>query len=273
MILADYHIHSTASSDARNTMTEMVAASLEAGVAQICFTDHIDLDLYSTGKPDPDCLSGLPEMQRQMKEAREAFPHADIRLGIEFGEFNHDLERALDISNAADFDFILGSLHNLRDTTDFFNFDYFDIHQCRELLDRYFDELIEMSDMPCFDVMAHIGYPARYMRNAGFDMWSEMPSFGDKIETLLKKLTENGKGIECNCSGYRSPNREGPVPPVYILNLYRLVGGEIITVGSDAHRTADAGAYLTEGFDLLKRLGFKYFTTFSKRKPEFTKIR
>ena len=54
--------------------------------------------------------------------------------------------------------------------------------------------------------------------------------------------------------------------------LYRELGGEIITVGTDAHIARDAGLYLREGYDLLRELGFRYVTVFQKRRPEFIRL-
>ena len=57
-----------------------------------------------------------------------------------------------------------------------------------------------------------------------------------------------------------------------ILKKYREMGGEIITIGSDAHETG----YLADGFDraaeVLKECGFKYYTTFEKRVAEYHKL-
>ncbi|MBP3521308.1 MAG: hypothetical protein J6J87_08190 [Oscillospiraceae bacterium] len=54
-----------------------------------------------------------------------------------------------------------------------------------------------------------------------------------------------------------------------ILELYRDLGGEILTVGSDSHRPEHLGAYIREGQELLKSLGFKRFCTFEGMKPVF----
>ena len=92
------------------------------------------------------------------------------------------------------------------------------------------------------------------------------------MEATLKNLIAGGRGIEINCSGYRTKRILSPVPGVDILRLYKQLGGEIITVGSDAHRTNQAGKGLAEGLDTLRELGYKYYTVFEKRKPEFIKL-
>lgn len=100
-----------------------------------------------------------------------------------------------------EYDFILGSLHNLRGERDFYYLKYESEEQCLALYDRYLEELIELAAIPCFDIMAHIGYCRRYMRRQGFDIEMDMERFGDRIDTLLRTLIENGRGIELNCSG------------------------------------------------------------------------
>ena len=49
----------------------------------------------------------------------------------------------------------------------------------------------------------------------------------------------------------------------------RTLGGEIITIGSDAHRPQDAAKCLAEGQEILKECGFKYIAVFTKRKPSY----
>lgn len=273
MRYSDSHIHSSCSSDGHNTMHEMALASYKKGVDRVCFTDHVDIDHYMTGVPDPQCFDVWPKIKKMYRETIST-PIKDIavRLGIELGEANHNPQKALEIASAPELDFVLGSLHNLRDKMDFYELKYNDEDFCSKLIDDYLDELIELAGMDCFDVMAHIGYPIRYTRRAGFKTRITMESHGEKLELLLKKLIENGKGIEINCAGFRNPILRSSVPTTDILKCYKRLGGEIITVGSDAHRIADAGSGLPEGFDILRNLGYKYVTVFESRKPIFQKI-
>ena len=57
-----------------------------------------------------------------------------------------------------------------------------------------------------------------------------------------------------------------------ILRLYRRLGGEIITLGSDAHRPEDVGCFIRQRQELLRECGFRYFTTFTGGKPEFKEL-
>ena len=87
---------------------------------------------------------------------------------------------------------------------------------------------------------------------------------------LLKLLIENGKGIEINTAGIAKIGF--PHPHIDALKLYKELGGEIITVGSDAHKKEDIGFGFDVANDLLKQIGFRYYTLFKERKPEFIKL-
>jgi histidinol-phosphatase (PHP family) len=253
-------------------MADMARAAHANGIRAMCFTDHVDLDDWRTGRPDLHCFDNLPEMRRQYAAALAEKP-ADMALllGVELGEANHDPARAAAIAGTEGFDFIIGSLHNLRGQPDFYELRYASMDACRACFDSYLTELIELAGLDCFDVMAHIGYPRRYMRRDGFDTKLTLAEHGDALSALFRTLIQSGRGIEVNCSSLRSEPWEA-IPDLPLLQLYRALGGEIVTVGSDAHFAADAGVGCAKGHALLREAGFRYVTVFRQRKPEFIKI-
>ncbi|MGI6028047.1 MAG: histidinol-phosphatase HisJ family protein [Candidatus Heteroscillospira sp.] len=272
-MLTDFHIHSTASPDAHDSMADMALAAYEHGARLVCFTDHIDLDDYRTGRPNPDCFDSFPEMQRQYALALAAAPpELELRLGIELGEAHHNPELARRIAGTPELDFVLGSLHNLRDTLDFSALRYISMADCREFLGRYVRELLELSRLDFYDVMAHIGYTRRYMLRDGFDLALTMENHGDELDAIFRNLINSGRGIEMNCSGLRNPGIQDTLPALPLIRRYRELGGEIITLGSDAHRCADAAVGNSRGMELLREAGFGYCTIFRQRKPEFIKL-
>ncbi len=273
MFLTDYHIHSSCSDDGHNTMLEMAMASYEKGVRQLCFTDHCDIDHFRTGEPNPNCFLIRRQMLDMYNSTLPALPKdMKVFLGLELGEGNHDPAEAKKIADSEELDFVLGSIHNLKGKPDFYETKYSSDERSQALIDNYMDELIELSRIDCFDVMAHIGYPSRYIRKGGERVEISTRTYLDSLKLLLNNLIERGKGIEINCSGFRTPPGGGSLPSFDILKLYKELGGEIITVGSDAHRVTNAGVGLNEGFDILRDLGYKYVAVFEKRKPSFLKI-
>lgn len=57
-----------------------------------------------------------------------------------------------------------------------------------------------------------------------------------------------------------------------ILALYRECGGEILTVGSDAHVPSGVGKGIREALELMAHCGFRYVCTYDKHKPVFHKL-
>lgn len=270
MILADFHVHTECSPDASGCILEAALAAVEKGVSILCTTDHVDIDDYKTGKLQSNCFSNREEMQRQYLEAKAKVEgRLDLRLGIEFGEANHASEELIRDVTSTKLDFIIGSLHNVRENPDFFCINYESKLHCEKLVEKYIEEHFELVRLGCFDVLGHLGYTKRYMKRQGFDIG--LDGFEASLEELFKLLRDRGKGIELNTSGLR--DRTGSTfPELKFLKLYRELGGEIITTGSDSHRPSDIGSNIKDGLELLREAGFKYFTVFKDRKPEFIKL-
>ena len=90
-------------------------------------------------------------------------------------------------------------------------------------------------------------------------------------EKILRKVVEDGKGIEVNTSYHRYGLGDS-TPSKDILRLYRDLGGRIVTIGSDSHKREHLGAYVREAKELLRSLGFEEFCTFEQMKPMFHKL-
>ena len=122
-----------------------------------------------------------------------------------------------------------------------------------------------MSVLACtdlYDVLGHIIYPLRYMHTP-----VSLERYRETIRTILRKVVEGGRGIEINT--YRGRTIADWQP---ILELYRDCGGEIVTVGSDAHLPEHVGLGISEACALLQQTGFRYLATYEKRKPELHRL-
>ena len=270
MFLADSHTHTLCSIDAYNSTAEMVSAAINFGLASITITDHVDLDYYLSGKRDPYCFYAWPDMLEDFCEAGLLYgKDISLQIGLELGEANHHPDAAREIAQTPGLDFIIGSLHGVRDTLDFCFYDYTSHADCIRLIEKYLAEHLELAAMPDIDVIGHIGYTRRYMKKAGFDI--DLSDYTDALREIFKTAAQNGRGIELNMSGLRQ-GLGTPIPNINEVRLYRECGGEIITVGSDAHRPEDVGSGIQEGYKWLREVGFQYVTVFKNRKPQFIKL-
>ena len=57
------------------------------------------------------------------------------------------------------------------------------------------------------------------------------------------------------------------LPPEWIIRRFRELGGELITVGSDAHHAHNVGYRIGEVYELIKRCGFDSVVYFEKHRP------
>ncbi len=271
MFLADYHVHSDVSHDSCASMWDMVRAEAAVGVGALCFTNHCDLFRWQDDEPNPLCRDVTHQSVEKLREMRlEHRPPIEVRLGLELSEGHRDPALAAALASDEALDFVLGSLHFLPGYGDFYFQHYTSQEQCEALFDLYLDELQQVAAQDFYDVLAHLGYARRYMRRDGVDAAMTLARFGDKVEQVLRTAIGKGKGLEINCSGIRDGC--GPFPSEEILRLYRSLGGEVITVGSDAHTPENAAKGLREGFQILRQCGFAYVTVFRRRKPEWVKL-
>ena len=268
---ADFHIHSQASLDCFESMDAMVQAAIAKGLDAICFTDHCDpLDCRIPGKKSTDSRPNWLRSYKAIAEARAKWgDQIEILHGMELGEIPLDLEQTREFAASPNLDFILGSIHMLAGMQDFYLLDYTDPKRCKALAEAYIDDNIRMAEADLVDVVAHIGFLNRYMKPQGQSV--DFMEQADKLRHLFQILIQNGRGIELNTSGLRQ-GTGCTFPDLPILRLYKECGGEIITIGSDAHRPADIASHFDEGYALLKAAGFQYQTIFRQRKPEFIKL-
>ena len=271
MMLVDYHVHSDVSEDSSASMREMAAAEAAAGVKLLCFTNHCDLLHWQDGRPNPRCRVITDESAEKLAALRAAGDGSiELRLGLELAEGHADPALAAALAADGRLDFVLGSLHLLPGYGDLYRQHYTTHAQCERMFDLYLDELQRVAELDFYDVLAHLGYARRYMWRDGVDAAMTLERFGAKIERLLRTVIDKGRGIELNCSGLR--DESGPFPSEEILLLYRSLGGEIVTLGSDAHSPEQAGRGIAEGAAMLRRIGFDRVAVFRARKAEYIDI-
>ncbi len=273
MKLCDYHFHTYLSPDASNSLEEMADAAYNAGLSEICVTDHCDeghcSDISKDGQNFDFSYNEEKSFKQYLSISREIKNKINILYGIELGEPCQNLKRAEEILSNNNFDFVIGSLHNLDNMPDFWSIDYSN-YDIDKLFLRYLYELEEHIKWNGFDVLGHITYPLRYIigeHKIDFDI----KKYINDIYDLLKIIVKNNKGIEINTSGLRQPINK-LLPDEEIISLYKKAGGKIITIGSDAHNTSDMGKGIIDGVKAAKKCGFDYIARFKNRNPVFEKI-
>lgn len=261
MITADQHTHSSFSSDSTEPLAEMVKAAEEKGLQTLCITEHNDPD-YPEHEFDLNTAAYHDELLRVREQT-----NIELLFGVELGLMGYLAPRLREYANAWDLDFIIGSSH-LVDGEDPYYPEYFKRLGCKNGVLRYFESILaNVKAIDCFDVYGHLDYAVRYSPEKSYDPLG----YAEIIDEILRLLIEKGKGIEINTAGLQSGL--GYVHPhEFILRRYKELGGAIITVGSDAHDRRRVAADLDKAEAALSAAGFKYYTIFRERKPNFVKI-
>lgn len=265
--IADYHIHSLFSADSEALTEEIVKTALSKGLSSICITDHLDFDYSDNGvlfELDKD------EYFYFFKNLKEKYKDLlDIRIGIETGLEPDKAERLDDFINRHNYDFIIGSSHLVNGIDPYYP-EYFYGRDDYQAFFEYFESIAtNLKYCKNFDVYGHIDYVVRYSPNKSKNY--KVSDYLEILKEILKELIYNGKGIEVNTSGYRS-GLSNPNPSFEIIKLYKELGGEIITLGSDAHKPQDIAYNFEKAIELIKACGFKYYSEFKNRRPEFIKL-
>ena len=265
MYYPDHHVHCNFSPDSQTSPEAQIERAMELGMPAICFTDHMDYDYPEEAgilfDLNPEIY--LPVMHRL---TRQYAGRIDVRTGVEIGLEIAYQDQILSYIQSHDWDFVIGSIH-LSDRKDPYLPSYFAGRSSKEAYHRYFETTLECLQAfpPAYDIFGHLDYVFRCGDRCVTNAWAEWP---DLIDEILRQIVQQGLGLDVNTGGMKNglPMQH---PHDDILRRYRELGGELITLGSDAHKPVNLGDHFPELGEKLKALGFKYAASYKKRKPEF----
>lgn len=267
MFLADTHMHSTASFDGHASRLEMARSAAEKGLNVICFTDHYDVvDEYGNFVPAFDWAYA----RKEHKEALDAGLNVEILYGLELGNAFADYDAAARSTEEQGLDVVIGSVHNSGKELgyiDYYNVPFTSAEMCRPYLDDYIERAQELVAWGKFDVLAHLPYPLRYMRDRDGCPVS-MDAYKEQIDSILETIICKNIALEVNTKGFEKSEPDYAA----LLERYHALGGRLVTVGADAHRIHEVGRNLPEAYRLLKEKGFDAVTVFRQRRPELIPI-
>ncbi len=263
MINSDFHTHSSFSSDSTEPLLEMAKSACEKGLRTICLTEHMDYD-YPGGEFLLDTAAYREELMRVKTALSDKI---EVLFGVELGLMEHLAPRLNEFAGAWDFDFIIGSSH-LVDGRDPYYPGYFEEFGGKNGILRYFESILaNIQVFDNFDVYGHLDYVVRYSPEKKYDPLD----YREIIDEILKELISRGKGIEINTAGIAS-GMGYPNPNAFILRRFKELGGEIVTVGSDAHDRTRVAADFDTAQSVLETAGFDRYAVFRQRRAEFVKF-
>jgi len=260
--LLDQHVHTDNSFDGNHSAVFLCETAVERGLRAVSFTDHVEMDFFRENQFDRTAKQSFFEVVK----SRSAFRgQLIVCAGVELGQPTYNLPESEDLVQRYSYDVVVGSIHNLRGKQDFWYWDYKDVGdgEIAAALREYFGEVLAMVEWGKFDTLGHLTYPLRYIcgehRRA-----VDMGAFQEEVDAILEALVRQRISLEINTSGLRQALGQ-TMPGEAVLRRNKALGGEKITIGSDAHYAEHLGAGLAEGMALALRCGFTHMQLYQKR--------
>ena len=264
----DNHTHSTYSPDGKMTMEDAVLSSINTGLKGISVSDHYDIDIPGDRQVFVFNIGERNEKLRKLAEKYEG--RITVMSGIEIGMQPHCIEKTKELLRENTFDNVIASVHFIEKSDPYFG-EYYIGKEKKDAYRRYFESMYEcMKKLEDFDILGHFDYIARYAPYN--DRYVYYREFEDHIDAILKYLTENGKFLEINTKSYNPNDAHHTVLDTDIIKRYAELGGDAVSLGSDAHNTDRIGEGFAKYAAILKGCGIRYACRFVGRKPGFEKL-
>jgi len=268
-MIPDFHLHSSFSDDSDADMKDIMNQAISLGMKEICITDHYDMDFpYLEEAPDMHFDLPTDEYYAYMSKIKEEYKDKiDLKIGIELGFMPSTIEKLNNFTTShKEFDFYIGSLHIIDNMDPYYPRYFMDKDETTAYY-HYFDTILQVAKgFKGYNILGHLDYILRYGPTKADNF--NFNDYKDVFYELFKMIIPEGKGIEVNTGGiYKGLGFAHP--KLEILRMYKELGGEIITLGSDAHTPNYIGHGFNDVRELLITEGFKYYCTFANQKAKF----
>lgn len=260
MKLIDMHIHSDNSPDGIHSPMYICEHAVRNGLRGIAITDHCEVDKFFSQKYNSSVFHSYFECAK----ARSAFEgQLLVLIGIEIGQPFYDIELSEKILGTKNYDYILASVHTPKGWTQDIKEIEYDKIDVYKFMEDYFLELAEIAKWDQCDALAHITCPMRRIQGKyGIDF--DYRKVSDAADYLLTTMIENRKALEINTSGLRQDIGR-TMPDENLIERYFQLGGELITIGSDAHSAYDVGLGIEQAIQIIKKYGKNQLTFYVNR--------
>jgi histidinol-phosphatase (PHP family) len=254
-MIMDYHVHTSASPDARGTFEDYVIKAKEKGIGEIGFSDHFMFHEISNypcmrHQQTPTYIENFLALKKKFE--------LPIKLGAEIDFFPEDISKIREFIQKHPFDYIIGAVHFIG------NWGVDSPRQKHEYLKRdilqtykeYFSLIAEMCKSRLFDVVAHVDLVKIFGFKPNCDLSTVL------META-EAIAKSKICVEINTSGLRRPCAE-IYPSEQFLRILHDYDVPIV-FGSDAHNPEDLGRNFQEALLLAKKAGYHQACIFNQR--------
>lgn len=223
--LADMHMHSIYSYDGQMRLKQMVERGKKLNLKYMAFTEHLEFNQITIKQ----FLNRYQLYKEELEQLQECNPEITLIKAVEIS--NPELYlKELESLNKLDLDYIIGSNHILPKN-----------NSEKEIL-NYYKKILTIIKNGGIDTIGHLDYLRRKVDDNNIDNCI--------IEEIFKELIKRKIALEINTSAIRRKGLDS-FPSQIKLDLYKKLGGNIVTIGSDAHR-------INEIYDSIPLIDSKY---------------
>ena len=193
----------------------------------------------------------------------------DLRLGIEADFIPGREERMRDLLEARDWDYVVGSVHFIRDqAVDHPDYDVWDhrSHEPEKVWNQYFDTLAEAAQSGMFDILAHPDLVKMWGRERPRPE-GDLRRFYDRA---MEAIADSGVAVEVSTAGLRKPVGELYPDPAFLEMVAD--AGNPIALSSDAHTPEQLGYEYDRAIAMLKDVGITELCVFDRRQRRLEPI-
>lgn len=261
---ADYHLHTPLCHHATGTPVEYAKAALDAGLAEIGFSDH---------NPMPEAfddwrmsIDDLPRYVEMVDEARERYPELKVRLGLECDYIEGQESWIEELATKADWDYLIGSVHYIAPGWDVDNPKWigrFEEMPVEEIWGMYWKAYEQCIRSGLFDFVAHPDLVKKFGHKPKGDLRKY-------YEPAIAAAVEMNVAFEINTAGLRKP--VGELYPSRDFLEMAFAAGVPLLINSDAHAPEEVGAAFPEATALAKEVGYTQVARFHKRWRHFVAL-
>jgi histidinol-phosphatase (PHP family) len=267
-VLTDYHLHLRPDDLVATPAHYFTAANAERyrdvanerGIVELGVSEHVyrfeqALEVWRHPFWERYARDDLDEYCGFVRE------QTDLRLGIEADFVPGSEDRMANLLQARDFDYVVGSVHFLRDgAVDMEDYSVWDSgRSVEEIWRRYFQTIGESAASGLFDILAHpdlVKYWGRERPQPEGDLRRY-------YELAVDAIAESGAAVELSTAGLRK--RVGEMYPAPAFLEMCVEAGVPVALSSDAHRPEDVGADYQRALEQLEQLGVGELCVFEQR--------